>query len=120
MRKSTKAIDIAINLALGSIGSILITAVFTGALFLLATYTNPNPPVQIDMQQALQKHPYCYSEGCMTHRNAGEDTCTYHRVFYKVDRAVTDSIYCGIRQQHKRHGVAGASDYGPRLHSTDR
>ena len=80
-------------------------------------------PATPSMQAALQKHPYCYVEGCFRQRRTADDWCVGHAVMGKVDRAVRDSVMYGIRQQHLRHGVVGASGYafryGPRLHSVD-
>ena len=50
----------------------------------------PKPPTPV---VEVSTHDSCYSEGCSSLRTGGGDSCTYHRVFYKVDRALTDSVY---------------------------
>ena len=64
--------------------------------------------------QTAVMHPYCYVEGCHRLRRTADDYCTGHAVMGKVDRALRDSResrFYGIRQQHLRHGVVGASGY---------
>ena len=72
----------------------------------------PKPPTPT-VQTAVM-HRYCYVEGCHRDRRTGDDHCTGHAVMGKVDRALKASqedLYYGIRQQHLRHGVVGASGY---------
>ena len=86
----------------------------------------PKPPTATVQTMKFNPHPYCYNEGCTRLRRTGDDYCTGHAVMIKVDRALKASQedrFYGIRQQHLRHGVVGASGYafryGPRITSVD-
>ena len=90
----------------------------TASIAIVKLNVQPSP-ASLTPVVRVETHAYCYVEGCPRLRRTGDSYCTGHEVMGKVDRALRESLMYGIKQQHLRHGVVGASGYafhyGPRI-----